>query len=491
MRLLGTAFAILATAPGCAQIFGLDETSARPADPALVSFSLKRYAVGAQVVVEPMTLPATGATYLIPDPLENGGFRKVPATLVPPNQWQAEIPVGTDTQLRFSVPDDTVVRHFALPQRTLTALYGYLGKLTTEDAPGAASFAFNVGLDRPYAAGESFQWLTVGTWAQHVVVGAELPGAGAVRWAPAPLTYAASNVLTGRKLERLRASDALVVLRYTGAQLTGQFTAAPFDQTDGANPVTGTMTLVPLDQSTAVSLDTTEPVSRLANVQPALGAPAMGWAVVAAPGARAGFGSGPALVSGGLTPSTGLVPVVASYGNPFAARDWTSALIWSAAANRVYAPAGLPPVTLSARLTTLAVPPTDSSTLGFSACLPTSVVVQGATLISDGLTVTVDRAKPVAVSFVPDKLAADLYQITLLEITNVGGVAQFVTRFQSLHRQPSWTLPNDVFEGGKMYTMRATCILGGFPKLAEGDLATRDLPVSTGFMDSGVFTVAQ
>jgi hypothetical protein len=53
-----------------------------------------------------------------------------------------------------------------------------------------------------------------------------------------------------------------------------------------------------------------------------------------------------------------------------------------------------------------------------------------------------------------------------------------------------FTFPPETFEAGKFYTLRAITVNGGYPRLADGDLTVRTLPVAVGYMDSGVFTVS-
>lgn len=483
----------LIASAGCAQIFGLDETSL---EPPVLRFDLKRYAVGATVVVEPMDLAAGTVTYLVPDPTETSGFRKVPATSPQLGQWQGDIPLGTDAQLRFTIPDDAIVRLIALPRRKITALYGYLGRPVIDAAPAGATLSFNVSLEKPYAAAESLQWLSLGAWTVRDFAAAELPAVGATLFAPAAsIPYTASTVLSrppmGTSHPQLHADDALLVLRRNAGVLTGVFTAAPFELAAGANSVAGSMAAVPLDQSMAVTVDTTEPVTRMTNARPAVGVPAFNWSITAAPGAAAGFTTGPALATGALPPNGGAVTLSPTYGNPFASRSWPATFTWAATSTRTYQqPGGLPAVTLTALLNTITPVPTDGMPRDFSSCLPTSVAVQGATLITDGLTVTIDRSRPVMVSFIADRTDADLYGITLLEVVSNAGVATLVPRFESIDQKPSWTVPGDVFEPGKVYTMRASCARGGYPGLTTGDFERRELPVSNGFLDSGVFTVA-
>lgn len=486
----------LAPLAGCAQLFGLDETELEPPN---VRFSLKRYAVGATVVVEPMDV-AAGATYLIPDPTEASGFRSVAATAPAAGQLRAEVPAEDRAHLRFSLADDGVTRFLALPQRQINGLYGYLGRPTTDAAPPGATLAFNVTLDTPYVATEGLQWLSMGAWTVYNFAAAELPAVGATLLAPAaPIAYTASSVLSrapmGATHPQLRPEDAFLVLRRDNANngaLTGVFTAAPLELNGATNSVAGAMTAVPLDQAMAVEIDTGGAVMRMANLTPAMNPPSFNWSITAAPGAAAGFVTGPALALGGLPAAAGVVNLVASYGNPFVARSWPSTFTWAATATRSYQqPGGLPAVTLYSVLSTISAVPTDGARRDFSACLPTSVRVESAVLDTDGRNVAIDRGKAVNVTFTADRTDATLYGFSLLEIVNSGGVATLTSRFETTSTQPSWTIPGDVFQTGSTYAIRASCLRGGYPGLATGDLETRELPIDSGSFDSGVFTVTQ
>jgi hypothetical protein len=490
-----TTAAVAAAATGCAQLFGLDETTALPP---VVSFTVKRYAVGSQLVVEPMDLTGGTATYLVADPTDASGFRTVPTTSTQLGQWQGDVALGVDTQLRFTLPGETgLTRHFALAPRTVRGLYGYLGKITSTPAPPGATLRFSVSLEKAYEAVERLQWLTSGAWTQHDFAGAELPIAGATSLSPPPIAFTSSSSLSGRPHEKLTGEDGLFVLRHNAtnpaaAVLTGVFTAAPFELTGAENPVSGAMQTVTADQSLAVRLDTTGPVDRMANAKPALAAPQYNWSITAAPGFAAGIATGPALAYGSMPVSMGVLPLIIGYGNPFAGRNWPATFVWAATSRRTYQqPAGLPAVALSAAQIVVTQVPTASNQLDFTACMPTSVSVQGATLISDGLTVTIDRTRPVSISMVVDRAEADLYGITLFEVVNTGATATLTPRFQSLNQKSVWSLPGDIFETGKIYTVRASCSRGGHPGLGTGDLERRELPIASAYLDSGVFTVTQ
>jgi hypothetical protein len=53
----------------------------------------------------------------------------------------------------------------------------------------------------------------------------------------------------------------------------------------------------------------------------------------------------------------------------------------------------------------------------------------------------------------------------------------------------SVAIPNDVFVAGKTYMIRGHCLVDGFPGLATGDFTQRQLPLSLGYLDGGIFTV--
>jgi hypothetical protein len=483
---------------GCAQLFGLDETSL---EPPVVRFSLQRYAVGASLVVEPMDVTAGSATYLLPDPVEASGFRKVPATSTGVGLLQGDVAAGTPAYLRFTLPDDNVTRLVALPQRSISGLYGYLGKPAAPDAaPAGASLAISVTIPA-HTATSAYQWLSLGAWTIRDFVGAELPPTiGATQLQPAsPIPYTSATVLsrppTGATHPQLHADDALLILRRDTAQLgalTDVFTAAPLELTAGMNSVAGAMVPVNRDESMSVEVDPTGATERLKAVQPApIGEPTFNWAITAAPGSAAGIGAGPALALGSLASTAGATTLSPVFGNPFKGRGWASTFSWVATASRTYTPAGLAPVTLTTRLTAISPVPVDGMRRDFTSCIPGRISIQAAALITDGVPVTIDRGKAIGITANTDRLDSELYSITLLEVVNNGGVGSLVPRFEALADRPAWTVPGDVFELGKTYTLRATCSRGGYPGLTTGDLATRQLPVETGSLDSGVFTVMQ
>src|SRR5688500_2095514 len=94
--------ALLLTASGCAQLFGLDETTGATIDPTRVSLTMQRWSVGASVSKNPLDLTGQTAAFLLDDGA--GNFTKVPGELTAPGVWSAPIETGTPPVL-FTLPD--------------------------------------------------------------------------------------------------------------------------------------------------------------------------------------------------------------------------------------------------------------------------------------------------------------------------------------------------------------------------------------------------
>jgi hypothetical protein len=108
------------------------------------------------------------------------------------------------------------------------------------------------------------------------------------------------------------------------------------------------------------------------------------------------------------------------------------------------------------------------------------------------MTITLDPMKPVVLDLTAERTTNTLYQYDIYELRpNTAATAAEAKRiYTATSATASVTLPNDVFETGKNYTVRAHCISGGFPSLTEGNLQNRNLPHSVGYQDSGWFTVS-
>ena len=188
--------------------------------------------------------------------------------------------------------------------------------------------------------------------------------------------------------------------------------------------------------------------------------------------------------------------VTTSYANPFVAtRLWHTVFTWVISNNRTYTPtagslAGQV-IGLAAQLDTLREPgngaTADSATL--DAGMPTSITLGATPLVTDGIQLTDDVTTPLVISFTSDTATNTVYQIQVFE-TSLSGTTQVTTDlFAYTGLQPTVTLPANTLVAGHTYRIRAVCVSGGFPTVAAGDLTNRQLPLSQGILDSGVFSV--
>jgi hypothetical protein len=282
---------------------------------------------------------------------------------------------------------------------------------------------------------------------------------------------------------RITAADVVLVLKYTGAALTGVLQATPFDQTDATDTISGTMTAVTNDKTLTVPLPT-DLATRYSGVRPAVGAPGMSWSLVAAPGAMVGNGLGPQLLAG--SPAATDTMISAMYGDPFESLGWPAIFTFNTSASRTYMLNAIA-VPLSASLTAFTDASTNDGTL--SAGLPTVILVGTTQLNSDGQMVTVDPLSPVAVSFLADKPTNTIYIANVYELVMNGSAYERHLVTAAVATSPSFVFPAGTLKSSHTYVIQAGCFVGGHTAAATGDLQTNTFPIARGLLDSGVFTV--
>jgi hypothetical protein len=481
---------------GCAQLFGLADTSSPDAPAGTVSLTVERESIGATVVKTPQNLTGQTATFLVPDATDPSGYKRFPATLsgAAMDTWTAIIPEGTPL-VEFTLPDypEPITRLLALPNRTLLFSFRVYEHPNPQPAP-ATPIDVTVALPTAYAANEALQLYSVGPWAYHTFSGAEVPAVGATSLGPVSVPYDAVNFVTthGRPLEKITIDDAPLVLRYVGSDLTGFFEPARFDQ-GASNAITGSMTGNPHNATLDVMVQPAKPAMRFSGVRPSTVSTAMSWALFAAPGYASADLFGPTLQSGTvLAADTG--QITASYGNPFVAHAWNTALVWATSATRSYTdPMTMLPVTLYTGLQQI-VEPTAGQLLDQPAGLPISVSANLTALISDGNTLTLDPTKYVELTATFDRATCTFYEMRIVELLpNTAMTATALTpqtRYIAMTTEQKIKIPPGVFQASKLYTVRVSCVQGGYPTFADGNLQNRTLPYSQGYLDSGVFTVA-
>ncbi len=480
---------------GCAQIFGLDNTTGGSPDVPLPPHAsvIVQHVSFKSTVTAVADATGTTATYYIPDDVDTSGFRRVPATLEG-TTWTADVPDGVAASVEVTVPEAAAPRRFyTLPNRDLIVQYA---DYEPRNPPPPDSSIVNVTLTLPapgYRSVETFQLYAAGTWRVHSLTSG-LPGAdvGATQIGPVDIAYNGAtfnSIVSSTMLEKIAANDVLVALRYEGALLTGAAQFPAFDQT-GTDTISATLNdnvLAPLD----VKIDPAAISARLVT-SPAGGGQSFSYALSAAPGWRYANNSGPFLRTGVVGPSDPMTTLTYTYGNPFTGLDWQTVLLIATSRSRAYTPPALAlPVTLSAGLQQT-IRPMAGSTIDMPAALPVLVLVASTPLNSDGLTVTIDPNRSVKLGLVADRATCDFYQFNVHELvpntSNDALVGKNV--LAALGPPGDITIPAGVFTTGKTYSIRAHCYRGGFPGIASGDLSQRDLPLSVGYLDSGVFTVA-
>jgi hypothetical protein len=470
---------LAATLCGCAQLFGLDETSGGPQ---AASLTIQRTSIGSRVVYAPQDLSGSMATYLVRDEADPTGLVRVPAVQAEPGTWVA--PITAPAPILFDLPDypAPILRIFDFPRAAVKGLFGVLEHPSPQPAPDGATITVNATLDAAYTGAERFELFTLGSWNR---IALAAPAVGALALAQT-FAFTSMTSLTGRTPhERITTDDAAVVLRYVGNELRGAFKAPPFEQT-GADTITGTMTAVAIAPFT-VAIDQMDAMRRYGTARPLVGTPTMTWTLHAAPGAQLNNDQGPLLAAGA---PTDLTTISSQAGNPFAP-DWPSTLLWNTFATRTYTPpaAGLP-VTLTAGMHERAIL-APGLQMRLPAGLPAQIALDGTVLDMDGVRIA-RPARAVEVTFETDAAANTLYQLQLFRLVpNAGNTAlQYEQKLGANAAEPRFLLPPELFEAGALYTMRAVAVQGGFPAIAEGDLTQRTIPIALSFLDSGVFEVA-
>ena len=464
-------------ASGCAQIFGIDNTSKAPdaAPPATSSLAIIRHSIGATIVDAPQTTVSLAPAIFFSDNMPI-------ASTTDGTTWSA--PVLADS-VEFFLPDYpmSIPRVFAIPVADVRALFGVLEHPGAAIAPPSASIGLGVSLPTAVVAGESYQLVTVGSWSQTVLA----PAAGAVTLTDA-VPFTGNSTVTGRPLEGITTDDAVLVVRYTGDELTALLDVPPFTMVDGVNSITGGMAPIAIDQNLAATIDPTTAAGRLAIPQPTNGPPALDWSLVAAPGFEVANTNGIQLRAGAAAATDTSVAV--PYGNPFTARNWHPAFTWAPTSSRT-ATVGTLPVTMFAQLVDILDAGTGAITADLPAGLPLVTTLAGTPLTTDNTVVTADPTMPLTVSFTADNMTNTLYQLQVFELVpNATSTAlQYQIAMSLTAVQPEFTLPPNTLATGKNYTLRAICIAGGYPSIAQGDLTARTLPFSLGFADRGAFSV--
>lgn len=471
---------------GCAQLFGLDKTTGS-ADANLdeVSLAVQRVSIGSSVVKAPQDMSGQMATFFVDDGAE--GYTTTPATLIPPNTFTAPIVTGTPPVL-FTAPD-MVSRFFATSRAQSVNFYAF-------ERPGAATAAttskimVTATLPSAYVSNESFNLVAIGPWTQHPFAAGELPapdlGNTAIS-ATFDYTTQFSSMLGSSFTTRpkITSADYVVLLRYVGNRLTG-YLETQFDQTDGTDVISGTMTAVATDRTLNATINPTGYATRYSAVRPATTGLGIGWNINAAPGGSDGSSRGIQLMAGGSAMTDTMVTTM--YGNPFDGHGWKAVLSFNTASSRTFT-FMTAPVPMSATMSTM-IDASQATALTLPAGLPITIRANLINLTNDGMILPLDLTKPVVVDANIDKVSATFYSLALFEIEVTGMTSARKLIVDAVTAgMPSFKLPQSLFQVGHHYVLQFRAHDGGFANAAAGDFQTFTLPYSTSSLDSGLFTV--
>lgn len=489
VAIAGLAGAGSAGSMGCAQIFGLDETSNTGRTNTV---EVTRMSIGTTVTTAPQDLTGLDATFFARAGTE---VRRVTAAADPASgAWTVNLP--DPAQVAFTLPAAAApeLHSYAFPRASLKVLFPVLEHPGPTPAPDGATITLTAPLDSAIVDGESFQTFTVGSWTARAFPPENVP-LGALAIGPVSYPFSASSNLSGRaQLDRLTTQDAFFVLRYTGLVLSGIAEVPAFDQTGDDTLMAPVMTRLALDRTLDVTIDAATIATRYATVRPAVGALEMGWTMVAAPGYQVASTIGPVLAFGGLSMAD--LGVNLLYANPFAARGWNTILAFNTFESRQHTPPDpgtgpIQPIELRAGMDQYIEPSASRTALDLPAGLPRLVSINGNQLSADGQTISLSTGF-VEVSFTTDRPDATLYNLQVFDLVPSQLDATQLVRSQVLFAaaaEPRFTLPPELFQLGHTYVLRASCTFGGYPNIASGDFVTRELPTAQSYLDSAVFTV--
>lgn len=467
---------VVVVAAGCDLVFPPDDYNA-PSHSLMMSSSY----VATTVTTVSADLAGGEATFLIEDPAEPDGFRHIPAEALP-DRWYAPI-TEDDATVMFRTPDQDFVRVWHYPVRHVSGRSVILRREDPTIGTDTDKIAVDTTLDSAFTAG-SFQVYVVGAWILHPYT--ELPGAGAMAFRPPNHDFGEFVSIPGTSRWKITRDDRVLVLRFNSAgTLVGALTSAPVDQAD-PTAIIGRVVDVPLDRTIAVTIDPTVP-NRTAAQRPVVAGQGMSYSITAAPGAAVGQNAGPQLASAVIPPASPAL-LTATYGNPFAA--WPAVLRVGMSASRTVTPFDLPG-TAYLYGGALFVGPPETQTAPLDSPLPVLVTVAGRALATDNLDVPLDRTRPVEITAEFDRPGvAGLYTATLFELVpdGAGGFAR-VPRAEFASTTPTWRVPASVFDAGTTYFIRAGLYADGYDAAMNGDQATVSLPITFGYLDSGVFQV--
>src|SRR3984885_5507734 len=382
---------------GCAQVLGIDDTTGSGS---AATLELQRASIGTSIVMAPLDL-ATAPTFF--GAAEPDGLA---ATQPAPGTWGTALTDATDVV--YTAPDLPLPfeHDFVIASSKTQANFLAFEYPSPQPAPASVLMP-DVTLHDAYAATQTIEVAAIGAWTQYTLSGTDLPMAGATSIA-AMLPYASFTAITASPPAQITMQDTLLVLRYTGTNLTGVFQVPSFDQTDGTDPVMGAMNAVVPGTLFDATIDPTTLGTRFDALKPSDSGLTMSWRLDASPGYTVGATTGVQLGGAAIGPTDQTFS--SSYTNPFDSLQWQPMLSYSASETRNVVLGGAT-ATLQASMLSI-VDPASGLILDSPAGLPTMITIDQTPLTTDAMTVTLDPTTPLEVDFMSDVATSTFYAVT-------------------------------------------------------------------------------
>lgn len=478
---------MLVAASGCAQLFGLDETSGPDVDPTLVSLTMQKWSIAADVSKEPLDLTDHMPTFLADDGA--GGFTRIAGEITEPGVASASVPDGA-LGVMFTLPDlpTPYARLWQTPSRHHRGIFAAFGRPNAEEPLPNSEIVLTATLPSAYQSNEAFRIEAIGAWTGRAVTPVE-PADGTATTITATLPYSSFSRLTSAPAARITSADVVVIERYVGNLLTGVYQVPPFDQTDGQDPIDATLVAVPANRPLNATVAPASYADRFSAVRPAVSGLSQSWVVSAAPGWAIGSTSGPRLHGGVVAMADTTISTM--FGNPFESLGWRALFQFTAQATRNHMFMDAAGITLSSSMFAVAEP-SDMLALEMPAGLPINIRANEMPLSTDGMTLSLDLAKAVEIDAILDRPSCAFHSVTLYKVelnAEMTSVVRTIVVEVAGAGEPKVRLPPDLFEPGSSYYVDFRCMDGGFVDAAAGDFQNLSLPYSVSRADSAVFQV--
>jgi len=481
-------------ATGCAQVFGIENTTGKDADPARVSVQMQKVQIGATVKTAPLDLSGQTATFLEEDGA--GGYTRTPGDYQPVDTFSAAIPVGTPAVL-FTLPDQPTPfpRLWEMPARNRIGAFGVFEHDNPQEPSAASALTVQMSLPSAFVSSERFRIEAIGAWTGHAfVTGTETapPDVGYTSFTTT-LQYSTFGKLTNMPVRRITSDDVVVVERYVGTLLTAVYQAPAFDQTDGPTPdsINAMMSALTPNLPFNATIKGATLANRLTAVNPRGATQAINWSIVASPGYSIGSNAGVLLNAGGVADLTMDTTIATMYSNPFDTLTWHPVVTMSAFQNRTYMFMAMPLV-LGAGMQTVAEPTSSSISFDMPAGLPITISANQMPLTSDGMSIALDLTKAVEFTAQLDRPTNTFYGLTVVEValnSMMTGIDRIVVVDAITTGEAKFKLPPDLFKVDHYYYVTFRSSQGGYTNAATGDLQNFTLPYSNSAADSAVFKV--